>query len=41
MSDGENGSTKILEVRLRLGADFGAQDRGHVRPRRELHKIRR
>jgi ribosome-associated translation inhibitor RaiA len=30
MSDRENGPTRILEERLRFGAGFGAEDRGHV-----------
>jgi hypothetical protein len=30
MSDRENSPPRILEERLRLGAGFGAEDRGHV-----------
>jgi hypothetical protein len=30
MNDHEDSSTRILEERLRLGAGFGAGDRGHV-----------
>jgi hypothetical protein len=30
MSDRENSPAQILEERLRLGAGFGAGDRGHV-----------
>ena len=30
MSDRDNSSTRILDERLRLGAGFGAEDRGHV-----------
>lgn len=30
MSDHENGSTQILEERLRLGVGFGTADRDHV-----------
>lgn len=30
MSDREHSSTRILDERLRLGAGFGARDRGHV-----------
>ncbi|HUK69584.1 MAG TPA: hypothetical protein VLW50_12675 [Streptosporangiaceae bacterium] len=30
MSDQENGSARILDERLRLGAGFGADDRAHV-----------
>jgi hypothetical protein len=30
MSDLENGPARILDERLRLGAGFGAEARGHV-----------
>jgi hypothetical protein len=30
MGDRENSPTRIVEERLRLGAGFGAEDRGHV-----------